>query len=123
MIVHDTPMLLTPPPLEPAPPYPSPPPNVLLTTYTGSPAYWLNPRPAAPPTSGPASSHTLRKKRVFTTLKRPPRTQIAPPPSQTSLPRSHAVWPLELPSTNVMFWTVKCGWSWFWHWSVVHTWS
>jgi hypothetical protein len=38
-------------------------------------------RTAAPPTSGPVSAHTLLKKRVLTSLKRPPRAQIAPPPS------------------------------------------
>src|SRR5262245_52461713 len=98
-------MLLIPPPFEHVLPNPSAPPKVLFTTYTGKPWYWLNTRTAAPPTSGPVSAQTFLKNREFTILNRPPRAQIAPPPS-------YSVSFFELPSTNVRFCTVTRGWSW-----------
>src|SRR6218665_1686 len=79
----------------------------------GRPSYWLNTRRAPPPTSGPTSAQTLLKKRELMTFTRPPRTQTAPPPS-------NSVSLLELASTNVRFWSVSRGWSWFWQWEVVH---
>ena len=59
-------------------------------------------------------SQRLLKKRELTTLSRPPRTKIAPP-------RRPRLSPVELPSVKVRFWTVSCGWSWFWQWEVVQT--
>src|SRR5437764_1483732 len=79
--VQDTPMLLRAPPLAQVPPW-----NVLFTTYTGSPRYWSSTRIAAPPRSGPVRSHSLRRKREFTTLNRPPRTNPAPPPPPSVVP-------------------------------------
>src|SRR5262245_18075670 len=110
-------MLDSAPPLEQEPPWPGAPPNVLSTMYTGRPCDWLSARMPAPPRSGPVGSHTLRKKREFTTLNRPPRTKMAPPP-----PPSVAS-PVELPSTKVRFWTVRRGWSWSWQCEVVWTWA
>src|SRR6266545_1007206 len=98
---HETPMLLSPAPLEHTPPL-----NVLLTTYTGRPRDWLSARMAAPPRSGPVGSQRLRKNRELTTLSRPPRTKMAPPPPPSV--RS----PVELPSAKVRFCTVSCGVSW-----------
>src|SRR6476469_6719077 len=77
---HETPMLLSAPPFEHVFPSLAEPPNVLLVTYTGSPWDWLSTRSAAPPTSGPVDSHTLRMNRELTTFTRPPRTNTAPPP-------------------------------------------
>src|SRR5437763_3046511 len=99
--VQDTPMLLRAPPLAQAPPW-----NVLFTTYTGSPRYWSSTRIAAPPRSGPVRSHSLRRKREFTTLNRPPRMNTAPPPPPSVVP------PVALPSANVRFCTVSRGVSW-----------
>src|SRR5947207_889759 len=99
--VQDTPMLLRAPPLAQVPPW-----NVLFTTYTGSPRYWSSTRIAAPPRSGPVRSHSLRRKREFTTLNRPPRTNTAPPPPPSVVP------PVALPSANVRFCTVSRGVSW-----------
>jgi len=48
------------------------------------------------------STVALLKKREAITLKRPPRTKMAPPPSGS-------LRPFELPSTNVRFCTVSCG--------------
>src|SRR4029453_16870182 len=70
---HDTPMLLSAPPLEHTPPCPAAPPNVLLTTYTGRSRCWSSTRMAAPPRSGPVPSHRFRTNLEFTTLRRPPR--------------------------------------------------
>src|SRR5690606_21898795 len=95
-------------------PRPSPPPKVLPTTYTGRSSYWSNTRSAPPPTSGPVSAQRLPKKRELITLKRPPRTQIAPPPSYSSSPS-------ELPSAKVRFWTVSRGVAWLSQWAVVQT--
>ena len=52
-----------------------------------------DPRP-----SGPVGAQWLSKNRLLTILKRPPRTQIAPPPPVSSMPSLVA-----LPSTNVRF--------------------
>src|SRR5262245_47082216 len=98
-------MLLMPPPLEQRLPYASAPPKVLLTTHTGKPWYWLKTRNAAPPRSGPSPAHTLRKKRELTTLKRPPRTQIAPPPENSASA-------VESASTKLRFCTVRRGVAW-----------
>ena len=54
--------------------------NVLRTTYTGRLWNWLSTRSAAPPRSGPVLSQRLPVNRLLTTLTRPPRTKIAPPP-------------------------------------------
>src|SRR5690606_25441899 len=113
--VKDTPMLDSPPPFEHSLPIPGPPPNVLRVTETGSHSYWLSTRTAAPPTSGPTASQRFRTKTLFTILKRPPRTKIAPPPSGSS--------PLASPSAKVRFCTVSCGWSWSWQCGVVQTWA
>ncbi|GAB3873427.1 hypothetical protein GCM10027610_140580 [Dactylosporangium cerinum] len=110
---HDTPMLLSAPPLAHTPPWPEAPPKVLPTTYTGWLWNWLSTRIAAPPRSGPFWSQRLRTKRELTTLNRPPRTKIAPPPPPS------AVSPVELPSANVRFCTVSDGWSWSWQCDVV----
>ena len=67
--------------------------------------------------SGPVDSQMLRKNRLFTTLNRPPRTKMAPPPPPSK------VWPVELPSTKVRFCTVSWGESWSWQCDVVHTWA
>jgi hypothetical protein len=115
--VHETPMLLSAPPLEQALPSPGAPPKVELTTNTGSPPDWLRARMAPPPTSGPVSSQRLRWKYELTTLSRPPRTKMAPPPPPS------AVSPVALPSTNVRFCTVRRGWSWSWQCDVVHFWA
>ena len=107
MTVCETPMLDSPPPFEQVLPCVASPPNVVLTTYTGSgsaaPAgwYWLSVRTDAPPTSGPLASQRLPKNRLLTILKRPPRTKIAPPPSGSR--------PVASPLTNVRFCTVSCG--------------
>jgi hypothetical protein len=93
---------------------PPAPPKVLFTTYAGLPSNWLSTRTAAPPTSGPRSSHTLLKNRELMILKRPPRTKIAPPPPPP------LVSPLALPSMKVRFCKLSCGWSWFWQCEVVH---
>ena len=53
---------------------------MLATRETGWPSAWSRPRMARPRTSGPVSSHWLRMKRDPTTLSRPPRTKMAPPP-------------------------------------------
>src|SRR5262245_21348013 len=114
---HETPMLLSAAPFEHVLPRPLAPPNVLWTTYTGAPLYWLSTRNAPPPTSGPVESQTLRKKREFRIFTRPPRTKTAPPPPPSK------VSPVALPSWNVMFWMVRRGWSWFWQCDVVQTWA
>jgi hypothetical protein len=100
--------------LDSAPPFEhTPPSNVLLTTYTGRPRDWLSTRNAAPPRSGPVGSQRLRRNRELTTLNRPPRTKMAPPPPPS------VVSPVESPSTNVRFCTVSCGVSWSWQCEVV----
>ena len=52
--------------------------------------------------SGPVDAQRLPKKPALTTLNRPPRTKMAPPPSIVS-------WPVERPLTKAMFWTVSVG--------------
>ena len=110
LIVHDTPMLLSAPPLAQRPPV-----KVLRTTLTGRLRYWLSARTAAPPTSGPVRSQRLPTKRASTMVSRPPRTKIAPPPPPST------VWPVELPEANVMLRTTRRGVAWSWQWSVVQT--
>src|SRR5690606_20029543 len=110
---HETPMLLSAPPLAQDPPSPGAPPKVLPTTYTGSPWYWLSTRIAAPPRSGPVGSQRLRTNRELITLNRPPRTKIAPPPPPST------VSPVASPSAKVRFCTVSRGWSWSWQCEVV----
>src|SRR5215471_4557502 len=114
---HDTPMLDRAAPLEHRPPWPAAPPNVLPTMYTGWPCDWLSTRMAPPPRSGPVESQTLRKNREFTTLNRPPRTKMAPPPPPSVMS------PVELPSAKVRFWTVSRGVSWSWQCEVVMPWA
>ena len=69
---------------------------------------------APPATSGPVVAQRLLKNFELTTLRRPPRTKMAPPPFIVS-------WPHERPFLKVRFWTVRVGWSWSWQWGVVHT--
>src|SRR3990170_6656545 len=95
IIVHETPMLLIPPPLEQMPPS-----KVVLTTYTGRFWYWLNTRSPAPPTSGPVGSQRFPMNWLLNTLNLPPRTKMAPPPPPPSSPSAA---PVELPPTNVRF--------------------
>ena len=94
-------MLLNAPPLAQEPPV-----KVLFTTYTGWSSCWSSTRMAAPPRSGPVRSQRLPTKCELTTLSRPPRTKIAPPPPPS------VRWPVASPSVKVKFCTVNCGWSW-----------
>src|SRR5664279_4053367 len=82
------------PPLEQLLPWPLAPPKVLFTMYTGSwlraaselsrsmggNECWASTRIAAPPRSGPLVAQVFRTNTEFTTLSRPPRAKIAPPP-------------------------------------------
>src|SRR2546423_1249678 len=106
-------MLLSAPPFEHTPPWPGAPPKVLFTIGTGRLCDWLSARIAAPPRSGPVPSQRLRTNRALTTLSRPPRSKMAPPPPPSVLS------PVELPSAKVMFWTTSCGVSWSWQCEVV----
>src|SRR5262249_3058588 len=101
-------MLDSAPPLEQTPPCPDAPPKVLSTMYTGRLWYWLSTRMAAPPRSGPVASQRLRTNLELTTLNRPPRTKMAPPPPPSVMS------PVELPSANVRFCTASDGRSWSW---------
>src|SRR5581483_9680566 len=114
--LHETPMLLSAPPLEHTPPCPGAPPKVLSTTYTGMPCHCSRARTAAPPRSGPAESQRLPVKRECTILSRPPRSKMAPPPPPLV---TSAVRPVALPSVKVRFCTVSCGYCWFWQCEVV----
>src|SRR5487761_743659 len=109
---HDTPMLLSAPPLAHTPSR-----KVLCTMYTGRLRYWLSALIAAPPRSGPVASQQLPVNRESITLSCPPRSKMAPPP-----PPSKPC-PVELPSRNVMFCTISFGLDWSWQWEVVHTWA
>ena len=103
MTVHDTPMLEIAPPLEHSLRRASGPPNVLCDDVDRL-AVELPEHPQRGAADvGPGRAQRLRKKRELTTLNRPPRTKIAPPPP------SSVSSPVELPSTKVRFCTVSAG--------------
>src|SRR5215470_15071583 len=91
---QDTPMLLSAPPLEQAPPR-----KVSLVMYTGRLSHWDSARIAAPPRSGPAGKQRLPMNRESTTLSWPPKSSLV-------------CWAVELPSSNVMFCTIRRGHCW-----------
>jgi hypothetical protein len=105
---HETPMLLSAEPLLHTPCR-----NVLPTTHTGRPSYWLSARTAPPPRSGPVRSQRLPTNVVSTIFSWPPRSKIAPPPPPSK------VWPVELPASSRRCWTTSVGCAWLSQWSVV----
>src|SRR3954454_9870792 len=98
---HETWMLLSPEPLEQTPPV-----KVLFTTYTGRSCDCSRARIAAPPRSGPVLSHRFPVNRELITLRRPPRSKMAPPPPPS------VVCPVLLPFAKTRFWTVSRGVAW-----------
>ena len=110
MTFHDTPMLLSAPPLLQTLPV-----KRLSATSTGRPWYWESARTAPPPMSGPWGSQRLPVNVARSMRSRPPRTKIAPPPPPSTFS------PVELPFAKAMSRTTSRGVAWSWQCGVAHT--